>query len=254
MLLTEAICSNKLLGVSCFFGGFLKISKSSWSGRLKKKKKEKTQNPRKSGLSSGNDLKKKKTEPQVSIPPFQTQTFRPLIRVFKIKRRLRSSTLNIFHSSEKSGDLQSAYCFRNQFSQLHFSIFFVSKLVHFKRWLGSGHMVKKTPPTLQETWVWSLGWEDPLEKGMATHSSTLAWRVPWTEEPGRLQSMGSHRVGHDWSDLALRNWHTVEVLQDLFYEQTVCELTNLKFPLIAPGSSPDYYCFIQLGALLAAQW
>ena len=43
----------------------------------------------------------------------------------------------------------------------------------------------------------SLGWEDPLEKDMATHSSILAWRIPWTEEPGRLQSLGSHRVGHD---------------------------------------------------------
>ena len=43
----------------------------------------------------------------------------------------------------------------------------------------------------------SLGWEDPLEKEMAAHSSTLAWKIPWTEEPGRLQSMGSHRVGHD---------------------------------------------------------
>ena len=45
--------------------------------------------------------------------------------------------------------------------------------------------------------VWSLGWEDPLEEGMATHSSILAWRIPWTEEPGRLQSMGSQRVGQD---------------------------------------------------------
>ena len=48
-----------------------------------------------------------------------------------------------------------------------------------------------------ETWVQSLGWEDPLEKEMATHSSVLAWRIPWTEEPGGLQSMGSQRVGHD---------------------------------------------------------
>ena len=47
-----------------------------------------------------------------------------------------------------------------------------------------------------ETWVQSLGWEDPLEKETATHSSTLAWRIPWTEEPGGLQSMGSQRVGH----------------------------------------------------------
>ena len=47
-----------------------------------------------------------------------------------------------------------------------------------------------------------LDWEAPLEEGMATHSSILAWRIPWTEEPGRLQSLGSHRVGHNWSDLA----------------------------------------------------
>ena len=53
-------------------------------------------------------------------------------------------------------------------------------------------------PTIQETWVRSLGQEDPLEKEMATHFSILAWKIPWTKEPGRLQSMGSQRVGHDW--------------------------------------------------------
>ena len=52
-------------------------------------------------------------------------------------------------------------------------------------------------PAMQETWVRSLGQEDPLEKEMATHSRTLAWKLPWTEEPGRLQSMGSQRVRHD---------------------------------------------------------
>jgi len=52
-------------------------------------------------------------------------------------------------------------------------------------------------PTVRETWVQSLGWEDPLEKEMATLSSTLAGKIPWMEEPGRLQSMGSLRVGHD---------------------------------------------------------
>ena len=51
--------------------------------------------------------------------------------------------------------------------------------------------------TMQETWVPSLGQEDPLEKAMAPHSSTIAWKIPWTEEPGRLQSMGSQRVRHD---------------------------------------------------------
>ena len=55
----------------------------------------------------------------------------------------------------------------------------------------------KCLPEMQETWVRSLGREDPLEKEMATHSSTLAWRIPWREEPGRLQSVGSRRVGHD---------------------------------------------------------
>ena len=55
----------------------------------------------------------------------------------------------------------------------------------------------KESPAMQETWVPSLGGEDPLEKGMATHSSTLAWRIPWTEEPDGLQSMRSQRVGHD---------------------------------------------------------
>ena len=55
----------------------------------------------------------------------------------------------------------------------------------------------KNLPAMQETVVQSLGWEDSLEKGMAPHSSILAWRIPWTEEPGRLQSMGSQRVRHN---------------------------------------------------------
>ena len=55
----------------------------------------------------------------------------------------------------------------------------------------------KNSSEVRETWVRSLGWEDPLEKRMATHSSTLVWRIPWTEEPGRIQSMGSQRVGQD---------------------------------------------------------
>ena len=53
--------------------------------------------------------------------------------------------------------------------------------------------------TMQETWVWSLGREDLLEKEMATHSSILTWKIPWTEEPLRLQYMGTQRVGHDWA-------------------------------------------------------
>ena len=57
----------------------------------------------------------------------------------------------------------------------------------------------KRLPAMRETWVRFLGREDPLEKEMAIHSSTLAWKIPWTEEPDRLQSMGSQRVGHDWA-------------------------------------------------------
>ena len=52
---------------------------------------------------------------------------------------------------------------------------------------------------MQETWVLSLSWEDPLEEGLTTYSSILAWRIPWTEELSGLQSMGSQRVGHDWA-------------------------------------------------------
>ena len=55
----------------------------------------------------------------------------------------------------------------------------------------------KNPPAVQETWVRSLGWEDPLEKEMANHSSIIAWKILWTEEPGELQSMGSQRVGQE---------------------------------------------------------
>ena len=70
----------------------------------------------------------------------------------------------------------------------------------------------KHVPAIQETWVQSLGWEDPLEKEVATHYSILAWRIPWTEEPGGLQSMGSQRVRHDWATnththiLGIRHW------------------------------------------------
>ena len=55
----------------------------------------------------------------------------------------------------------------------------------------------KCLPAMRETWIPSLGWEDPLEKEMETQASTIAWKIPWTEEPGMLQSVGSQRVGHD---------------------------------------------------------
>ena len=63
-------------------------------------------------------------------------------------------------------------------------------------WASLVEQMLKNQPAMWETWVQSLGREDPLEKGMATHSSILAWRIPWTEEPGRLQSMELQRIGH----------------------------------------------------------
>ena len=65
-------------------------------------------------------------------------------------------------------------------------------------WASLVAQLVKNLLAMQEPWVRSLGWEDSLEKGTATHSSILAWRIPWTEEPGILQSMGSQRVRHDW--------------------------------------------------------
>ena len=64
-------------------------------------------------------------------------------------------------------------------------------------WASMVAQLVKNPPAMWETWVRSLGWKDPLEMGVSTHSSILAWRIPWVEEPGRLQSMGSQRVRHD---------------------------------------------------------
>ena len=69
----------------------------------------------------------------------------------------------------------------------------------------------KNPPAMREIWVLSLGWEYPLEEGMITHSSILAWRIPWTEEPGGLQSMGSQRVRHDWGTKHTAQHKTPEV-------------------------------------------
>ena len=66
--------------------------------------------------------------------------------------------------------------------------------IYVYTWASLEAETVKNLPAMQETWVRSLGWEDPLGKGMANHSSILAWRIPWTEEPGRLQSMGLQRI------------------------------------------------------------
>ena len=100
----------------------------------------------------------------------------------------------------------------------------------------------KCLPAMWETRVWSLGWEDPLEKEMATHSSILVWEIPWTEEPSRLQSMGSKRVGQTWfshgvskSQIGLRDF--AFVLYTHYYglptwlsgKETACQCRRLKF-------------------------
>ena len=79
----------------------------------------------------------------------------------------------------------------------------------------------KNPPAIWETWVWSLGWEDPLEKGTAPHSSILAWRVPMNRRAGGRQSIGSQRVGHDWVTFTLWllsyfEYHQWEIVKNYF--------------------------------------
>ena len=69
-------------------------------------------------------------------------------------------------------------------------------------WASLVAQTVNNPPAMCETWVQSLGWEDPLEEDMATHFSILAWRIPWTDKPGRLQSIGLKKVRHDCSNLA----------------------------------------------------
>ena len=82
----------------------------------------------------------------------------------------------------------------------------------------------KNPPAMWETWVRSLCWEDPLEEGMATHSSILAWRIPWTEEPGGVQSMGSQRVRHN----RVTKHTNHDLLRD--WDRKIQELSILSIP------------------------
>ena len=77
---------------------------------------------------------------------------------------------------------------------------------YWQKKIGSLAQMVKNLPAIQETWVRPLRQEDLLEKGMGTHSSILTWKIPWTEEPGRLQSMESKRVGHDWATNTLSHF------------------------------------------------
>ena len=94
---------------------------------------------------------------------------------------------------------------------------------------------------MQEMWVWSLGWEDPLEEGMKTYSNILGWRIPWTEEPGGLQSTGLHRVRHNWSELAhthaLSSFYTEEITEETSNLSRVALFTSGQILLFEPNHS-----------------
>ena len=90
----------------------------------------------------------------------------------------------------------------------------------------------KNLPAVQETWVRSLGWKDPLEKGMSTHSSILAWEIAWAEEPVRLQSMESQRVGYDWAQTHAQHSH----LRLSAYVETMTATNIFNFKSALNGS------------------
>ena len=98
----------------------------------------------------------------------------------------------------------------------------------------------KNLSAMRKTWVWSLGWEDPVEEGMVTHSVFLPGESPWTEEPGRLQSMGSQRVGHDWA--TKQSTTTV-----LYIQESSCELGVLC------NRTEKFFRFKKLGIQTIAQ-
>ena len=116
------------------------------------------------------------------------------------KRNSMSCIENVMHFNSKFSS-GSTYCFVNMldffspycvtFSDIYFIFLYLSGMAS-----PVAQTIKRLP-TMRETWVRSLGREDPLEKEIATHSSILAWKIPWTEEPGRLQSVGSQRVEHN---------------------------------------------------------
>ena len=103
----------------------------------------------------------------------------------------------------------------------------------------------KNLPVMWETWVLSFGWKDPLEEGMATHSSIHAWRIPWTEELGGLQSRWSQRVGHDWAAKNSTEQHSKNIYPyyfttSLFYN--VFPSSALSFWLINDSRSSAFSC------------
>ena len=134
----------------------------------------------------------------------------------------------------------SASFFRNAYMLICFSFFFFLAWYYYLVWIyhtgfPCGSAGIKNLPAMRETWVRSLGWEDPLEEETATHSSILAWRIPWT-----IQSMGSQRVGHDWATFTF----TLDIPQFVYPFSSGCT-TGLfpLFPLCMMLLFMDQSCF-----------
>ena len=123
----------------------------------------------------------------------------------------------------------------NMCSSVTFSIF--TRLCN--QGFSVAQMVKNLP-TMWETWVWYLGWEDPLEEGMVTHASILAWRIPWTKEPDKLQSLGSQRVRHDW--VTDTHTHTQATITTISF-WNIC-ITPQRNPV--PLAAILHLCLLQL--------
>ena len=114
-------------------------------------------------------------------------------------------------------------------------------------WASLVAQMEKNLPAMWENWVPSLGWEDPLEKAMATHSSMLAWGIPWIEEPAWLQSMGSQRVRHGWATNTLHCRGVWMQRRDTFVQMIYCKRTeNTKSTRISNVNWKDgksiWYC------------
>ena len=107
----------------------------------------------------------------------------------------------------------------------------------------------KNPAAMQETWAWSLGWEDPLEKETATLSSILAWRIPWTEEPGRLLSMGLQRVGHGLCITI--NYDSKEIMSS---QRVLKSYFNCKAPWSSIHSRSQHLRMCVCAHLLSSIW
>ena len=105
-------------------------------------------------------------------------------------------------------------------------------ILGFCRWLIGKESTGRI--LMQETWVWSLGQDDPLEKGMTIYSSILAWEIPWTAEPGGLRSMESKRVGHDWSNLTCTHINITN--KHFCYNQGSWEKKSTKLWALRPTS------------------